>query len=85
MFLNFAKSALKKSCNLPYNPKQERQPSNIQQAPVPAAKYVDIDPSLRAQRRKEWNRPLRWPAYALVLIGIVVIVPGVITFLRERQ
>ena len=42
-------------------------------------------PALGPSRRKEWNRPLRWPAYALVLIGAVVIVPGVITFLRERQ
>ena len=52
---------------------------------LPAAKYVDIDPALRAQRRKEWNRPIRWPAYGLVLVGVAVVVPGVITFLRERQ
>lgn len=52
---------------------------------IPTAKYLDIDAELRALRRAEWNVPITWPAWALAAILVVVIVPGVVTFLRERQ
>ncbi|MFQ5418688.1 MAG: ABC transporter substrate-binding protein, partial [Myxococcota bacterium] len=29
---------------------------------LPSAKYVDLDPELRRDRRRQWNRPVRWPA-----------------------
>jgi ABC-type oligopeptide transport system substrate-binding subunit len=52
---------------------------------LPANKYVDIDPAMRNELRAEWNRPIRWPAYALAGIAVAIVVPGVLTFLRERQ
>jgi oligopeptide transport system substrate-binding protein len=52
---------------------------------LPAAKYVDIDPVARARMREEWNRPILWPAYAVALLATMIAVPGVLTFLRERQ
>jgi ABC-type transport system substrate-binding protein len=52
---------------------------------LPAAKYVDIDPVARNDLRASWNRPVRWPAFALVGVAFAVAVPGVLTFLRERQ
>jgi oligopeptide transport system substrate-binding protein len=48
-------------------------------------KYRDIDPELRAERRKEWNEPRMWPAYLLLALIAAVVIPGVRTFLRERQ
>nr|NIW37810.1 peptide ABC transporter substrate-binding protein [Gemmatimonadota bacterium] len=51
----------------------------------PTTKYRDIDPSLRAGRRLAWNEPVVWPAYALLGVGVLLLVPGVATFLRERQ
>lgn len=48
---------------------------------LPAMKYWDVDPALRAERRVEWNRPVRWPAY--VLVGLVVI--GVVQGLRRGR
>jgi ABC-type transport system substrate-binding protein len=51
----------------------------------PTVKYRDFDPELRAVRRAEWNRPVVWPAYALLALGVAVVIPGVITFFRERQ
>jgi ABC-type transport system substrate-binding protein len=51
----------------------------------PTAKYRDLDPRLRAERRLAWNRPVRWPAYLLALAGVAIAVPGIATFLRERQ
>jgi ABC-type transport system substrate-binding protein len=51
----------------------------------PVAKYVDIDPEIRAERRRAWNRPIRWPAYALAAMGVGVAIPGILTFFRERQ
>jgi len=52
---------------------------------LPAAKYVDIDPVLRNELRTKWNRPIRWPAYVLAAVAVAIVVPGVRTFLRERQ
>jgi oligopeptide transport system substrate-binding protein len=52
---------------------------------LPAAKYQDIDAAERAALRAAWNRPVVWPAYALAVVGIALLVPGVVTFFRERQ
>lgn len=52
---------------------------------VPTLKYQDLDPRLRSEKRAEWNKPVVWPAYALVALIGLLIVPGVLTFLRERQ
>jgi len=52
---------------------------------LPAAKYVDLDPDRRYQLRRYWNRPVVWPAWALLAVAGAIIVPGVLTFLRERQ
>jgi ABC-type transport system substrate-binding protein len=48
-------------------------------------KYRDVDPVRRAELRRAWNRPVMWPAYALAALVVVAIVPGVVTYLRERQ
>jgi ABC-type transport system substrate-binding protein len=52
---------------------------------LPTARYVDIDPGLRSRRRAEWNRPVLWPAFALAAGTLALVIPGVVTFLRERQ
>ncbi len=52
---------------------------------LPASKYIDVDPHLRRERRTEWNEPILWPAWALGAAFALVAVPGVITYLRERQ
>ena len=48
-------------------------------------KYQNIDPKLRAQRRRENNQPIMWPAYLLVLIVLAILAPGVVSMIRERQ
>ncbi len=52
---------------------------------LPTARYIDVDPGLRSQRRTEWNEPVRWPAYLLAAAALVILAPGIVTFLRERQ
>jgi oligopeptide transport system substrate-binding protein len=52
---------------------------------LPSVKYQDIDPALRSGLRAEWNRPIVWPAYLLLLLAVLLIAPGVRAFLRERQ
>jgi ABC-type transport system substrate-binding protein len=52
---------------------------------LPAAKYLDLDPAQRKQLRDWWNQPVVWPAYALALLTAAILVPGVLTYLRERQ
>jgi ABC-type transport system substrate-binding protein len=52
---------------------------------IPTAKYLDIDPALRTRLRSAWNQPIRWPAYAAAGLALLVVVPGIFTYLRERQ
>jgi ABC-type transport system substrate-binding protein len=50
----------------------------------PAYKYRDVDVALRTRLRKEWNAPVRWPAYVLLIAVIGLTVPAVRTYYRER-
>ena len=52
---------------------------------APTYQYRDIDPDERARLRLEWNEPIVWPAWALLLGLVLVIVPGIKTYLKERQ
>lgn len=52
---------------------------------LPQGKYVDIDAELRARERKEWNAPIVWPAWVLAGLGVALVIPGIVTFFRERQ
>ncbi len=47
-------------------------------------KYRQLDPAQRAERRAAWNRPIRWPAYALAAAAALVVIPGIRTWRRER-
>ena len=51
----------------------------------PSVKYRNLDPELRAELRGSWNQPVVWPLFALLGLGCVVTVPGIVTFFRERQ
>jgi oligopeptide transport system substrate-binding protein len=50
----------------------------------PNFKYKDVKPELRARLRAEWNRPVRWPLYLVLLLIVAVTVPAVRTYYRER-
>ncbi|MEE9608311.1 MAG: ABC transporter substrate-binding protein [Myxococcota bacterium] len=52
---------------------------------LPASKYQDVDAGRRAALRARWNDPVVWPAYALGVAAVALVVPGILTFLRERQ
>jgi hypothetical protein len=51
----------------------------------PTSKDLDLDPELRARTRLAWNEPVVWPAVALAALGAAITLPGVVTYLRERQ
>jgi len=48
-------------------------------------KYQDIDAGARKVWRREHNQPVLWPAYVLMVVAILVIAPGIVTLIRERQ
>lgn len=52
---------------------------------IPTAKYYDLKPEVRSEKRAAWNRPILWPAFLLMAALLAVIAPGVWTFFRERQ
>ena len=47
--------------------------------------FYNVDPALRAARQKEWNKPIVWPLYVLILGMAVFIVPGVLTVRKSRR
>jgi len=50
----------------------------------PAYKYKDVRPEMRARLRAEWNVPVRWPLYLVLILVVAVTVPAVRTYYRER-
>ena len=50
-----------------------------------ALKYERIDASLRAQKRREWNRPVLWPALVMILLLVVATVPAAIAYRRRER
>lgn len=44
---------------------------------LPAFKYLDLDAGERAAKRAAWNRPIRWPAYALLAAAALFLGPAV--------
>jgi ABC-type transport system substrate-binding protein len=48
-------------------------------------KYADLDPELRRKKREAWNKPVIWPMYLLGFLAMLVVVPGVRSYLKERQ
>jgi len=48
-------------------------------------KYRDLDPEERERLREEWNEPVLWPAWVIGTLAVIVVLPGIATFYRERQ
>jgi ABC-type transport system substrate-binding protein len=48
-------------------------------------KYRRVDPVKRAELRSAWNQPIVWPAYALAGVAVLVAIPGILTWRRERS
>ena len=51
----------------------------------PMLKYRDIDAAARLEKRAQRNDPVVWPAWALAGITVAIVIPGIVTFFRERQ
>lgn len=48
-------------------------------------KYRRIDPELRAEMRAQWNKPLLWPIYLVLIVLIVTIFPAVRGYYRREK
>jgi len=47
--------------------------------------YKRIDPQLREQQRRAWNRPIFWPVVVILVILLISIIPAIITYRRKEQ
>ena len=52
---------------------------------IPTYQFRGVDPALRAEKRVDWNVPVTWPAWLLLIAFVVVVAPGVATYWKERQ
>ncbi|MGH8766162.1 MAG: ABC transporter substrate-binding protein, partial [Burkholderiales bacterium] len=48
-------------------------------------KYLRVDAELRARLRREWNRPVLWPAGLLLLVLAACAVPAVVSYRRRER
>lgn len=48
-------------------------------------KYKRIDPELRDRLRQEWNTPVTWPVWALVLVLLLGLVPALVVHRRKTH
>ncbi len=47
--------------------------------------YKRLDPALREEKRKAWNKPVVWPIGLLLLIMIISLVPAVMAYRRQEH
>ncbi len=47
--------------------------------------YKRLDPALREEKRKAWNKPVIWPIGLLLLIMIISLVPAVMAYRRQEH
>ena len=50
-----------------------------------SVKYQRIDAALREDKRREWNRPVLWPAALGLALFAAGIVPAVIAYRRRER
>ncbi|WP_257294336.1 hypothetical protein [Endozoicomonas sp. YOMI1] len=48
-------------------------------------KYLRVDPVLREQKQKEWNKPVVWPLMASIGLLFLLVVPGVRAYRRRQK
>lgn len=48
-------------------------------------KYKRVDPVVRAAQREQWNQPIMWPVYLLVIILVLTIAPAIRSFYQREQ
>ena len=48
-------------------------------------KYWDLDPDLRAEKTREWNRPVTWPLWALAIVLVAGIAPPMMRRAARRR
>jgi oligopeptide transport system substrate-binding protein len=51
----------------------------------PVYKYKDVRPQVRARLQAEWNAPVRWPIFVVLIAIVGLTVPAMRTYYRERS
>ncbi len=51
---------------------------------IPTTKYYDLVPPTRKEQRSAWNKPLYYPAWILLGLFLAVLIPGVVSYYKER-
>ena len=48
-------------------------------------KYLALDKELRDQMRKGWNKPVFWPIYVFIFIGLLMVIPAWLVYNRRMR
>ena len=48
-------------------------------------KYFAVDPQLRQQSQRQWNRPVLWPLIIVAAIVLLLAIPGIRAYRRRQQ
>ena len=50
-----------------------------------ALKYKRIEPEVRADLQRQWNKPIRWPLYVLAGLLLFALIPAWISYRRQQR
>ncbi len=48
-------------------------------------KYRRVDPEKRTELREEWNKPVLWPIYTLIIVLVITIIPAVRGYYQREK
>jgi ABC-type transport system substrate-binding protein len=48
-------------------------------------KYRRLDPQIREQKRREWNKPVIWPFITIIVTVLALLMPAVIAYRRREH
>ena len=48
-------------------------------------KYRRVDPAKRTELREEWNQPVLWPIYIIIIVLIITIIPAVRGYYQREK
>jgi len=48
-------------------------------------KYRRVNPTERLRYRAQWNRPIMWPIWILIVIVVISLVPAIVTYRRKEH
>ena len=61
------------------------QPAKVNDMARNTLKYLSLNASLRTQLRRQWNAPILWPLWILMILCVVTLIPVLLQYWRKEH